>query len=119
MCGMTKAEEFLTKLQEREPELFSGPLQKSNLTDGDLQEIEKALGYAVPQQYREFLQSFCLSDLTVYIAFCGDKFACSFEETFYRAAALSCMSDLLFQFTAGSCRSKTFLCPAAGSCLSE
>ncbi len=84
MCGMTKAEEFLTKLQEREPELFSGPLQKSNLTDGDLQEIEKALGYAVPQQYREFLQSFCLSDLTVYIAFCGDKFACSFEETFSR-----------------------------------
>ncbi|MDE7323606.1 MAG: SMI1/KNR4 family protein [Lachnospiraceae bacterium] len=81
---MTKAEEYLTKLQEREPGLFPEPLQKSNLTDDDLQEIEKALGYIVPQQYREFLQSYRLSDMTVYIAFCGDLFACSFEETFSR-----------------------------------
>lgn len=85
---MTKAEEYLTKLQEREPGLFPEPLQKSNLTDEDIQEIEKALGYGVPQQYKEFLQSFCLADMIVYIAFCGDKFACSFEETFSRAESV-------------------------------
>ncbi len=82
---MTKAEEYLTKLQEREPACFQEPLRKSNLTDDDLCEIEKALGHAVPQQYREFLQSSCLSDMTVDIAFSGDKFACSCEETFSRA----------------------------------
>lgn len=62
---MTVAEEYLKKLQEREPQLFAGPLKKSPLTDEDLLEIEKALGYALPGQYREFLQSYQLTDMKV------------------------------------------------------
>lgn len=62
---MTIAEEYLKKLQERQPQLFTEPLRKSTLSDGDMVEIEKTLGYALPKQYKEFLQSYQLSDMTV------------------------------------------------------
>ncbi|MEZ3445586.1 MAG: SMI1/KNR4 family protein [Lachnospiraceae bacterium] len=62
---MMNAEEYLKKLQEREPQLFPEPLRKSTLTDKDLLEIEKALGYQLPEQYKEFLQSYQLLDMTV------------------------------------------------------
>lgn len=72
---MTIAEEYLKKLQEREPQLFPEPLRKSTLTDGDIIEIEKALGHGLPEQYKEFLQSYQLPDMmTMYISFCGDDF---------------------------------------------
>ena len=50
---MTIAEEYLKKLQEREPQLFPEPLRKSALTDGDIIEIERALGRRLPEQYKE------------------------------------------------------------------
>lgn len=79
---MTIAEEYLGKLQEREPQLFPEPLKRSTLMDEDLLEIEKSLGYKLPEQYREFLQSYQLQDMTVYISFCGDSYANSFSDTF-------------------------------------
>lgn len=54
---MMNAEEYLKKLQEREPQLFPEPLRKSTLTDKDLLEIEKALGYQLPEQYKEFCRA--------------------------------------------------------------
>ena len=47
---------YLEQLYKREPNLFLQRLKKSNLTETDLQEIEKSLGYTFPQQYKEFLQ---------------------------------------------------------------
>lgn len=81
---MTIAEEYLRKLQEREPQLFPEPLKKSTLTDEDLHEIEESLGHKLPEQYKEFLQSYQLKDMTVYISFCGDSYANSFSKTFSR-----------------------------------
>lgn len=82
---MTIAEEYLKKLQEREPQLFPEPLRKSALTDGDIIEIERALGHRLPEQYKEFLQSYQLPEtMTVYISFCGDSYANSFSDTFSR-----------------------------------
>lgn len=71
---MTIAEEYLKKLQEREPQLFPEPLKRSTLTDEDLLVIEKSLGHKLPEQYKEFLQSYQLSDITVYLSFLGDVF---------------------------------------------
>ena len=75
---------YLEQLYKREPNLFLQRLKKSNLTETDLQEIEKSLGYTFPQQYKEFLQSYQMQDMTVYITFCGSLYACSFAETFSR-----------------------------------
>lgn len=77
---MTNAEEYLKKLQEREPQLFPEPLRKSTLTDKDLHEIKKALGYQLPDQYKEFLQSYYLPEtMTVYPGFCGNNIGARFR----------------------------------------
>lgn len=81
---MTIAEEYLRKLQEREPQLFPEPLKKSTLTDEDLHEIEESLGHKLPEQYKEFLQSYQLPEtMTVYLSFLGDIFG-SWYRTFSR-----------------------------------
>ncbi|MDE6220807.1 MAG: SMI1/KNR4 family protein [Lachnospiraceae bacterium] len=80
---MTIAEEYLKKLQEREPQLFPEPLKKSTLADKDLLEIEKSLGHKLPEQYKEFLQSYQLPDTTVYLSFLGDVFG-DWDRTFSR-----------------------------------
>lgn len=71
---MSLAKEYLDRLYEREPGLFPGPLEESVLTEADLREIEQGLGFALPGQYREFLQSRQLPEwvFTVSITFCGD-----------------------------------------------
>ncbi len=71
---MSPAKEYLEKLYEREPGLFPEGLRESPLTETDLLEIEQGLGYALPEQYREFLQSWLLPEgaVTVYVTFCGD-----------------------------------------------
>ena len=80
---MTTAEEYLKKLQEREPKLFPETLKKSTLTDEDLLAIEKSLGYKLPEQYKEFLQSYQLPDMTVYLSFLGGCFG-DWDRTFSR-----------------------------------
>ncbi|MDE7417652.1 MAG: SMI1/KNR4 family protein [Lachnospiraceae bacterium] len=81
---MTNAEKYLIKLQEREPQLFPEPLKKSTLTNEDLLEIEKSLGYELPEPYKEFLQSYQLPEImTVYPSFCGNNIGARFR-TFYR-----------------------------------
>lgn len=80
---MTIAEEYLKKLQEREPQLFPEPLRKSLLTDGDIAEIEKAFGHRLPEQYKEFLQSYQLPDMRVYLSFLGEYFG-DWDVTFSR-----------------------------------
>lgn len=78
--NMTIAEEYLRKLQEREPQLFPEPLKKSTLTDEDLHEIEKSLGHKLPEQYKEFLQSYQLPEtMTVYPSFCGNYIGARFR----------------------------------------
>ena len=45
---MTAAKKYLNILKEREPERWQGPLTESALTEQDLSEIEKGLGYTLP-----------------------------------------------------------------------
>lgn len=79
------AKDYLDQLVKKEPQLFKEPLKKSSLTEADLKEIEKGLGYSLPKPYAEFLQSYQLpQELTVFASFCGDRFACSWEKTFSR-----------------------------------
>ena len=82
---MTTAKKYLDILKEREPQLWKEPLKESNLTERDLSDIEKGLGYELPVPYREFLLSYQMpNDITVLVSFCGDSFACSWSETFSR-----------------------------------
>ena len=53
---MSLAKEYIKRLREREQGLFPEPLKESALTETDILEIERGLGYALPEQYREFLQ---------------------------------------------------------------
>lgn len=50
------AKEYIKWLCEREQGLFPEPLKESVLTETDILEIERGLGYALLEQYREFLQ---------------------------------------------------------------
>ena len=81
---MQTAKNYLEQLYKKEADLFSKPLEASTLTEADLQEIETSLGYSLPEQYKEFLQSYQMDDMTVYIALCGNAYGCSFNETFSR-----------------------------------
>ncbi len=82
---MTTAKKYLDILKEREPQLFKEPLKESAFTDKDLLEIEKGLGYSLPEPYREFLLSYKINgDIAVLVSFCGDSFANSWVETFSR-----------------------------------
>lgn len=82
---MTTAKEYLERLKEREPQIWKEPLEESVLTEQDLSEIEKGLGYALPEPYREFLLSYKMpEDMTVFVSFCGDSFGNSWEDTFSR-----------------------------------
>lgn len=82
---MTAAKKYLETLRKREPQLWEEPLKESVLTESDLSEIEKGLGYKLPALYREFLLSYKMpGDITVLVSFCGDSFACSWSKTFSR-----------------------------------
>ncbi|MBD5081373.1 MAG: hypothetical protein HDT44_06360 [Ruminococcaceae bacterium] len=84
---MSQAKNYIELLQKREPELFPQPLKSSSLTDTDIADIEKGLGYALPEDYSEFLQSCQMpKELTVIIGFCGDAYAASFSETYSKEA---------------------------------
>ena len=68
---MTTAKQYLNILRERKPLGWSEP-----------PEIEKGLGYSLPEPYREFLQSCKMpTDLTVLVSVCGDSFGCSWPRT--------------------------------------
>ena len=53
---MSLAKEYIKCLCELEQGLFPEPLKESVLTETDILEIERGLGYALLEQYREFLQ---------------------------------------------------------------
>ena len=66
---MTAAKKYLETLREREPQLWEEPLKESVLTESDLSEIEKGLGYKLPAPYREFLLSYKMpGDITVFVS---------------------------------------------------
>lgn len=69
---MTTAKKYLERLKEREPQIWKEPLEESALTEQDLSEIEKGLGYNLPVPYREFLKNLKEAQ--------GDQFPCSFLE---------------------------------------
>lgn len=82
---MTTAKKYLERLKEREPQIWKEPLEESALTEQDLSEIEKGLGYNLPVPYREFLMSYKMPEnMTVFVSFCGDLFGNSWEDTFSR-----------------------------------
>lgn len=81
---MNQAMKYLDILQEREPQLFKQPLQKSSLTDKDIEEIEQELGHTLPTSYKEFLKCYKMPrEIMVHFSFCGD-YAANFEDTFSR-----------------------------------
>jgi len=82
---MTTAKEYLAELKKREPQIWKEPLEESALTEQDLSEIEKGLGYALPTSYRAFLLSYKMPEnMTVFVSFCGDSFGNSWQSTFSR-----------------------------------
>lgn len=82
---MTLAKKYLDILKEREPQLWKKPLEESTFTEHDLSEIETGLGYSLPVPYREFLLSYKMPyDIIVLVSFCGDSYACSWQQTFSR-----------------------------------
>lgn len=82
---MTTAEQYLNILREHKPLRWSEPPEGAPLTGEDLAEIEKGLGYSLPEPYREFLQSCKMpADLTVLVSVCGDSFGCSWPLTYSR-----------------------------------
>lgn len=82
---MTTAKEYLHRLKEREPQIWKEPLEESMLTEQDLSEIEKGLGFALSTPYREFLLSFKMPEnMTVFVSLCGDSFGNSLCDTFSR-----------------------------------
>lgn len=73
----SQAMEYLDELRESQPDLFTEPLQRSVLTDHDIQTIERKLGYQLPRSYVDFLQSYQLPPrLTVSDCFCGGYADC-------------------------------------------
>lgn len=82
---MTTAKEYLYRLKEREPQIWKEPLEESTLTEQDLSEIEKGLGYTLPTPYRAFLLSYKMPEnMTVFVSFCGDSFGNSWCDTYSR-----------------------------------
>ncbi len=82
---MPTAKQYLDTLRQREPQLWDGPPEPSPLGEKDLAEIERGLGYPLPEPYRDFLQSCKMpEDLTVLVSVCGDSFGCSWPRTYSR-----------------------------------
>lgn len=82
---MSTARKYLDLLKEREPELWKEPLETSKFTEQDLLEIEKGIGYSLPQSYCDFLLSYKMPEnITVLVSLCGDSFANSWPNTFSR-----------------------------------
>lgn len=80
---MQKAKEYLEILYQKEPQLFLQPLKISVLTENDLKYMEEKLGYVLPEQFADFLKSYQLPSMTMFITFCGDL-ASSLWNTFSR-----------------------------------
>lgn len=78
---MTVCERYLEDWQRREPERFAGGLKRSPLTPEDLRQMEKELPYPLPEQYQDFLLSYQVPEVTVYVTLCGDL-SCSLWQTF-------------------------------------
>ena len=65
---------FQTLAKER-PFDWPGQLEKSPVTDADIQAVEAAWGYRFPEEFREFLMSYILPSPTwVYGKFYGESF---------------------------------------------
>lgn len=58
----TYAMECLEHWKEIHPDWLAGPLIRSQVTEQDIQAAETALGYAFPEPFREFLQSYILPE---------------------------------------------------------
>ena len=69
---MSTAKEYLETLYQQEPQLFSEPLKMSILVEPDLQFIEQQIGHRLPKQFVEFLTTYQLPQMTMFITFCGD-----------------------------------------------
>ena len=80
---MSTAKEYLETLYQQEPQLFSEPLKMSILVEPDLQFIEQQIGHRLPKQFVEFLTTYQLPQMTMFITFCGDL-ASALYKTFSR-----------------------------------
>ena len=80
---MSTAKEYLETLYQQEPQLFSEPLKMSILAETDLQFMEQQIGYRLPEQFVEFLTTYQLPQMTMFITFCGEL-AFALEKTFSR-----------------------------------
>ena len=74
---------ILETLYQQEPQLFSEPLKMSILVEPDLQFIEQQIGHRLPKQFVEFLTTYQLPQMTMFITFCGDL-ASALYKTFSR-----------------------------------
>ena len=80
---MSSAKEYLDTLSQQEPQLVSEPLKMSILVEPDLQFIEQQIGHRLPKQFVEFLTTYQLPQMTMFITFCGDL-ASALYKTFSR-----------------------------------
>ena len=80
---MSTAKEYLETLYQQEPQLLSEPLKMSILVEPDLQFIEQQIGHRLPKQFVEFLTTYQLPQMTMFITFCGDL-ASALYKTFSR-----------------------------------
>lgn len=80
---MNDAKHYIETLYHNNPQLFPEGLQPSLLTNLDIQTIETNIGYTLPEQYRNYLQSYQMPILTTYLTLCGDL-ACGLYETYSR-----------------------------------
>lgn len=81
---MPTAKEYLETLYQQEPQLFSEPLKMSILAETDLQFMEQQIGYRFPKQFVEFLTTYQLPQMTMFITFCGELAEYALHKTFSR-----------------------------------
>lgn len=82
---MSKVKTLLDELRTREKDIFIQDFEKSALKAKDVTEIGKQLGIKFPASYKEFLRTYQIPSAKIYICFCGDSYAGSFDITFSRA----------------------------------
>lgn len=78
---MNDVKQYIEALYQYEPHLFPEGLKPSLLTNADIQVIEEKIGYTLPKQYKDYLQSYQMPVLTTYLTLCGDL-ACSLYQTY-------------------------------------
>ena len=65
---------------KKEPQMFQEPLQKSLLTEKDIEEIEHKLKYAFPKPYKDFLMAYKMPEKCVLRVYYSDDISASYDE---------------------------------------